>query len=72
MPDSVTTTSMRGRDMSASGISAAPQRRPKLSKRGFAPSSANAWAMGPPSLLRLSVPHSTSATVSGTWSLSAT
>ncbi len=56
---------MRGRPSSASGISCAPASRPKLSKRGLAPSSANAWAIGPPSLFMLSVPQSTIATDSG-------
>ena len=56
MPDSVSSTSMRGRSISSSGIKEAPARRPKLSKRGRAPSKARAWAIGPPSLFRLSVP----------------
>jgi hypothetical protein len=66
MPESVMTTSMRGRPSSSSGIRSAPQRRPKLSKRGFAPISASACGRsGPPSDLMLSDPQSTSATERG-------
>ena len=64
-PLQFTTTSMRGRPRVSSGIRSAPASRPKLSKRGRAPMSARAWAMGPPSVLRLSVPQRTRATHSG-------
>ena len=65
MPESVTTTSTRGRPSCSSGSSRAPVSRPTLSKRGTTPISAITCASGAPSLFMLSVPHSTTATVSG-------
>ena len=66
MPDSVTTTSIRGRPEAIERDQFA-RRRGGHSCRSAArrPSAHSAWAIGPPSVLRLSVPHSTMATVSG-------
>mmetsp|Transcript_722 Transcript_722/g.2427 ORF Transcript_722/g.2427 Transcript_722/m.2427 type:complete len:341 (+) Transcript_722:887-1909(+) len=64
-PEHVTTTSMRGRPSSSTGMSSSLFTRPRLSGTGRTPTRDMTWARLSPYVLMLSVPQSVKATVSG-------